>query len=228
MKYVEDPQTEPSSYTRVTDGQQLGLLRFFLNLLWSNVTAAARLEGIKIVGAACFAIDAGYCSQLDSVDPPCVVVDPGQAGLLNAIDPEGAVTIVSSRRCSRSPVQLNGMCCITDREPDAGGPVDAVVDQGSPELVATGVVAELNPQHHGGRARVAVEDVMSIATGHRDRVGVEVEAGPVSRLSAWPFVCDVNAGVVIDDGLHAVATNQGGGCACTEITTAGPAGRPGR
>ena len=129
--------------------------------------------------------------------PPGIVVYSGQVGLLSAIYPQCQAPIIRPRRCRRPPVQLDKVGCIADGEPTGARPGRAIVPKsGSKLIVATGK-AELNSQHVGRAGHEATEDIMAISAYHRDRVRVEVEAGPITRLSSGSVVGDVDGVVVV-------------------------------
>src|SRR5688572_10837948 len=96
------------------------LFPLFQNLiltLWSNIILSSRLKGIEIVHTASACIHAGQGSEPHTIDPTRVIVHARQILLLNTVNPECESTIVSSYSHCRTPVHLNYMGSITDREP---------------------------------------------------------------------------------------------------------------
>src|SRR5688500_17269273 len=69
---------------------------------------------------------------------------------------------------------------------------------------------------------------MRIAAGHRDRVRVEVETNPVTRLGTGSVVVDVNRDGIIDDRLQTLAADQSRCRTDAEITTICGVGVPGK
>ena len=166
------------------------------------------LKRIEEVRAARARIDPGQRAQADPVDAPGVVVDPAHERLLDPIDPEHQPAIVHPDPARGPPVQLDGVRRITDRDPVGVRPGRAVAEQPSPQLVGPVIEAEVQPQHFGAGTCKALEEEVSLAARHRERVRVEVEARPVARLGHGTVIGEEDRRGVIDHGLQAVAANE--------------------
>lgn len=69
---------------------------------------------------------------------------------------------------------------IADVDPGAVRPVAAVIAEGRLELITGSRMVDRNSQHWRGRAGIAIEDVIIVAAGHRDRIWIEIEARSIT------------------------------------------------
>src|SRR6185436_14689301 len=115
-----------------------------------------------------------------------------------------------------------------DREPIRGHPSSAIVYQRGSKLVSARGLTEFDSHHLCRRTYEAFEDVMRFATDHRDRVRVEVETGPVTRLGVGTVIVDIDRGGIIDDRLQTFGAHECSGWGDAEITQVIGIGRPGR
>ena len=128
--------------------------------------------------------------------------------MLRAVDPQGQPTVIRACTSGRAPVQFDVVRGITQRKPIRGRPGGGIVQDPDPQLVIAGRVAEFHLEHVCGCAAKTLEDEMRIAARHGDRIRVEVEARPVTRLGIGIVVGKVDRVGIVDHGLQAIRAFQ--------------------
>ena len=176
---------------------------------WADCALPVRLESVDVERAIGGGVDVGDRPQADPIDGAPAVVQPIGRGLRCLVDPPG-----QAARVALPPVEFDHVRRVGDVDPRAVVPQAGVVADADPQAIsAGGRVPQVDLEDSRG-ATVAVEDHVVGVVSHGDRVGVQVEAGPIERLNPRHTVGHVlgSGGAGKGDG-HALGAGrrEGGG-----------------
>ena len=76
-------------------------------------------------------------------------------------------------------------------------------------------ITELYAQDRGSCVSITVQKIVRIPICHPNRIGIKVEASPITRLEIGRIISHIDGIVVIDDDLKTGATIQRSGRADT-------------